>query len=164
MASNLVFLACGGTFEKVYLPQSGQLGFDQSRLSDWLNTCRIAQSWRTETLMLIDSLDMAQEHRLKIAHHIQGLPETKLIVVHGTDTMVETAKTIMQHRRADQTVVLTGAMIPAALENSDAIFNLGLATAAAQTKTPGVYIAMSGQVWPADRVQKNKALGVFESI
>jgi len=172
MASQLVFLSCGGTIEKIYLPGSGQLGFDQSRLSDWLEFCRIAQSWRAETLMLIDSLDMTQDHRQKIAQHIQTLAESKIILIHGTDTMVETAKAIMQHQKAsqnlnqktNQTVVLTGAMVPAAFHNSDAMFNLGLATAAAQTKPPGVYIAMSGQVWPADQVQKNKALGVFEHL
>ncbi|MBU3724567.1 MAG: asparaginase [Burkholderiaceae bacterium] len=159
----LVFLSCGGTIEKIYLAESGQLGFDRSRISDWLKTCRIAQPWRAETLMLIDSLEMNDTHRLELAKKIAATAETRIVVIHGTDTMVESAKVVMTHRQPHQTVVFTGAMVPASLETSDAFFNLGLATGAAQQSDPGVYIAMSGEIFAADRVRKNRDKGIFES-
>ncbi len=159
----LVFLSCGGTFEKVYFPEKGVLGFDHSRISQWAKTCRIAQPWRAETVMLIDSLEMNQAHRDQLAEKIEGAAEDRIVVVHGTDTMVESAKTAMLRCRNTQVVVFTGAMVPASQEGSDALFNLGMAAAAAQILNPGVYIAMSGQVFPAGGVRKNRDQGVFES-
>lgn len=158
----LVFISCGGTIEKIYFPDSGHLGFDRSRISEWAKTCRIAQPYRTETLLLIDSLDMTQDHREMLANRIASLPESQIVVLHGTDTMVESAKEVMLRRKEHQVIVFTGAMVPAGQENSDAMFNLGLATAAAQTLDPGVYIAMSGQIFRANQARKNKSLGVFE--
>jgi L-asparaginase len=160
----LVFLSCGGTIEKIYFPDSGKLGFDRSRISDWAKICRIAQPHRTETLMLIDSLEMTQAHRESLASHIAGLEESQIVVLHGTDTMVESAKEVMLRRKEHQIVVFTGAMVPAGQEKSDAFFNLGLATGAAQALAPGVYIAMSGQIFPADQTTKNTSLGVFERL
>jgi L-asparaginase len=159
----LVFLSCGGTIEKIYFPDSGELGFDRSRISDWAKTCRIAQPYRTETLMLIDSLDMTQEHRENLANRIASLPESQIVVLHGTDTMVDSAKEVMLRRKEHHVVVFTGAMVPASQEHSDALFNLGLATAAVQTLDPGVYIAMSGKIFPADQATKNTSLGLFQS-
>ena len=163
-AEPLVFLSCGGTIEKIYIADSGQLGFDRSRISDWLKACRIAQPWRAETVMLIDSLEMNEAHRQQLAEKIAATAESKIVVIHGTDTMVESAKAVMARRAAHQTVVFTGAMVPASLENSDALYNLGLATAAVQQSDPGVYIAMSGAVFAADSVRKNRDKGIFESI
>lgn len=160
----LVFISCGGTIEKIYFPDSGLLGFDHSRVSDWVKTCRITQPHRIESLMLVDSLDMTDDHRRQLAEKIANTPEQQIVILHGTDTMVESAKAVMLQRKDDQVVVFTGAMVPASQQASDALFNLGLATAAAQTLSPGVYIAMSGQVFQADSVRKNKVLGVFEKI
>lgn len=163
MAHDLVLLSAGGTFEKVYLSQTGTLGFDRSRLPDWAQSCRLAQPWRADTLMLIDSLEMTDAHRRQIADQIASLEATRVVLVHGTDTMTETAKAIMLRRKEDQVIVLTGAMVPASAAGSDALFNLGMAVAATQTLDAGVYIAMSGQIWPADQVKKNREKGVFET-
>lgn len=162
--TSLVFLSCGGTFEKVYFPEQGVLGFDRSRISEWAQTCRIAQPWRAETVMLIDSLEMNQAHRNQLADKIAATPEDRIVVIHGTDTMVESAKTTMLRCRASQVIVFTGAMVPASQEHSDALFNLGMASAAAKLLNPGVYIAMSGQVFSADKARKNRELGVFEPV
>ncbi len=113
--------------------------------------------------MLIDSLEMTDAHREKLANAVAGTQSSQIVILHGTDTMVESANRVMLQRRDDQTIVFTGAMVPASQAQSDAFFNIGLATGAVQTLPPGVYIAMSGQIFPADRVQKNKALGRFES-
>jgi L-asparaginase len=163
-ADAVVFLSCGGTFEKVYFPEKGTLGFDRSRIPEWAKTCRIAQPWRAETVMLIDSLEMNQAHRNQLSEKIAATPENRIVVIHGTDTMVESAKTVLLRRRSAQVIVFTGAMVPASQENSDALFNLGLASAAVQILGPGVYIAMSGQVFPADSVRKNREQGVFEPV
>jgi L-asparaginase len=77
--------------------------------------------------------------------------------------MTESAQTLMLRRKADQVIVFTGAMVPAGLENSDAFFNLGLATSGVQLLSPGVYITMSGRIFAADQAQKNHAEGTFES-
>ena len=160
----LVFLSCGGTIEKIYLAQSGQLGFDRSRISDWLGACRIAQPWRAETVMLIDSLEMTAAHRHQLAEKIAATAERKIVVIHGTETMVGSAKAVRARRGPHQTIVFTGAMVPASLEDSDALFNLGLAAAAVQQCDPGVYIAMSGSIFAADRVRKDREKGVFTAI
>jgi L-asparaginase len=162
-APPLVFLSCGGTIEKIVMPDTGQLGFDRSHLSEWLEQCRLGQPWRSETWMLIDSLDMTASHREALATHIAAMVEQRIVVVHGTDTMVESAAAVMLQRKAHQTVVFTGAMIPVSASASDGLFNLGMATAAAQSLPPGVYIAMSGQVFAADHVRKNRSLARFES-
>lgn len=160
----LVFLSCGGTIEKVYCPITGQLGFDHSRVAQWASQSRVSVPWRTETVMLIDSLDMTDQHRIALAKAIAQLPESRVVVLHGTDTMVDSAKTVMLHRKETQVIVFTGAMIPASLEQSDALFNFGFACAAAQTLPPGTYIAMSGRVFPADQTRKNRSTGFFEPL
>jgi L-asparaginase len=112
--------------------------------------------------MLIDSLDMTDHHRQQLAQKIAQTPESKIVVLHGTDTMAQSAKTVMLHRKEHQTIVFAGAMVPASLEQSDALFNFGFACAAAQFLQAGTYIAMNGKVFPADRAQKNTAAGRFE--
>ncbi|MEN9772346.1 MAG: hypothetical protein RJA58_989 [Pseudomonadota bacterium] len=160
---SLVFLTCGGTIEKIYQPNTGQLTFDQSHISDWVKQFRISQSVSVDVVMLIDSLEMNDSHRKTLARTVANTPGNQIVILHGTDTMVESAKCVMLHCREDQTIVFTGAMVPASQQQSDAFFNIGLATGAVQTLPPGVYIAMSGQIFPANAVQKNKSLGRFES-
>ena len=160
----IVFLSCGGTIEKIYLPDSGKLSFDHSRMSEWAGLCRIAQPWRAETVMLIDSLEMTEADREQVARRVAETPESHVVILHGTDTMVQTANRVAHRRQNHQTVVFTGAMIPISQPDSDGLFNLGLATAAVQLLDPGVYIAMSGQIFAADQVQKNSEKGVFESL
>lgn len=162
--SSLVFLSCGGTIEKIVLPDHGQLGFDRSRVAEWATSCRIAQRWRAETILLIDSLEMSDADRDTVALRVKNTPESQVVILHGTDTMVQTAATVAQHCRPQQTIVLTGAMIPVSQSNSDGLFNLGMATAAVQLLEPGVYIAMSGQIFPADAVEKNHQKSVFERL
>ena len=158
----LVFLSCGGTIEKIYLPEAGRLGFDRSRVADWAERCRITAPWRAETVMLIDSLEMVDHDRQQLAQKIAQTPESKIVVLHGTDTMAESARTTMLHRKEHQTIVFTGAMIPASLGQSDALFNFGFACAAVQFLQAGTFIAMNGKVLPADRAHKNTAAGRFE--
>jgi L-asparaginase len=160
----LVFLRCGGTFEKTYSATEGALNFEGANLERWIRPCRIAPKPRIETVMLIDSLEMNDSHRQQLADAIASAAENQIVVIHGTDTMTKSALYITPTKRVEQVVVFTGAMVPAALCDSDASFNLGLATAAAQLLPPGVYVAMSGQIFEASRTQKNPVLQQFEHL
>jgi L-asparaginase len=115
------------------------------------------------TVMLVDSLDMSEADRELIAENCLQAPESRIVITHGTDTMVETAR-VVASRVTGKTVVLTGAMVPYAFGSSDGLFNLGSALSFAQALPPGVYVAMNGRYFPWDRVQKNRKTGVFEEI
>ena len=161
-------LACGGTFDKRYNPISGELAFTESQLGDILVRARITLPAVVETVMLMDSLDMKEPDRERILAACRAAPESSLVIVHGTDTMPDTARVLGPHFTASsnpdakKTIVLTGAMVPYAITQSDALFNLGFACACAQTLAPGVWIAMNGRVFAWDTVRKNRAAGVFE--
>src|SRR5262249_54513969 len=129
-----------------------------------LGRCRIDVSIRT--LMMIDSLDMKDADRALIVEQCRQAPESRLVITHGTDTMVETATELANALpvSAGKTVVLTGAMIPYAFGSSDGLFNLGSALSFVQALPPGVYLAMNGQYFEWNRVRKNRETGVFEAI
>ena len=156
-------LVTGGTIDKVYNELAGKLTFDDSRLDEMLERSRSTVGINTEVLFLKDSLDMNDEDRSLILSKCLECSEDKVMVTHGTDTMVETAQ-LLGNKIKDKTIVLFGSMIPYSINNSDALFNLGAALSAVQNKTNGVYIAMNGQVFDFDKVEKNKALGIFENI
>lgn len=113
--------------------------------------------------MMIDSLDMVDQHRLQVLAACRAAPEPALVVVHGTDTMVETAR-VLGAAQLPKTIVLTGAMVPYALADSDAHFNLGAAVAFARSLVPGVWVAMNGVAHPWLNVRKNRERGVFEPL
>ena len=170
-------LACGGTFDKRYNPITGELGFAGTQVSEILARARITLPTVVDALMQIDSLDMQPADRDRILAACRAAPETAQVVVHGTDTMPDTAHVLGPHfgastevdapsdRRLDapKTIVLTGAMVPYSIGKSDALFNLGFACACAQTLRPGVWIAMNGRVFGWQSVRKNRDDGVFEA-
>ena len=159
---NIKVFTCGGTFEKVYNPISGELSFQDSCLPNIIRRSRITLKVDFEELFFKDSLDMDNEDRLMIAHKIKIEPIKNIVVIHGTDTMVQTARTIKEHASQDKVVVVTGAMVPFAIKESDAMFNFGGAFIAAQTLEPGIWISMNGHIFRSDDVEKNKRKGVFE--
>lgn len=160
---SLRILATGGTFDKHYDELTGTLGFAQSHLPAVIARCRMTIPVALEVLPLLDSLDMQDADRARVLAACSAAPEAAIVIVHGTDTMRETAAVLGAAALA-RTVVLTGAMIPYAIANSDALFNLGCATTAAQTLPHGVYVAMNGQVFSWDNVTKNRAAGVFQAL
>jgi L-asparaginase len=155
-------MAVGGTFDKRYNPLDGSLGFGDSHIPQLLADARLNQAVRFEVVMQIDSLDMQDAHREQLLRRCQTVAETRLLLVHGTDTMTDSAR-VLALGQLNKVVVLTGAMVPYALEQSDATFNLGFALGAMACLSNGVYIAMGGQVFSWDQVLKNKALGRFQS-
>ena len=156
-------LVTGGTIDKVYNELTGELTFGTSNLDEMLERSRSTVGINTEVLFLKDSLDMNDEDRGLILSKCLECSEDRVMITHGTDTMVETAQ-FLGNKIKDKTIVLFGSMVPYSINNSDALFNLGAALSAVQNKTNGVYIAMNGQVFDFDKVEKNKALGIFENI
>ena len=154
-------LVTGGTIDKEYDPLTGELTFPKSHLSNMLNQVRCKVNYVLEEVMLIDSLQMRSEDREEILKKCIDCLENKIIVTHGTDTMVETARVLGKNVKG-KTVVLVGAIIPYAFGSSDALFNLGCAFSAAQTLQQGVYITMNGRIFTWDNVRKNKESGEFE--
>lgn len=151
----------GGTFDKEYDEIHGQLFFKQSHVPEMLTLGRAKLDVTVQTLMMIDSLEMTDAHRAAIVKVCRQAPEQRLVVTHGTDTMDRTARVLAAVLKS-KTVVLTGAMVPYKFGSSDGLFNLGSALAFVQTLPPGVYVAMNGRCFPAHRVRKNRAAGVFE--
>jgi len=153
----------GGTFDKEYDEIRGRLYFADTHLVDMLEMGRCRLDVEVRTLMMVDSLDMGESDRELIARQCREVAEDQIVITHGTDTMVDTARTIAE---ADlgKSVVLTGAMIPIAFGSSDGLFNLGGALTAVQILPPGVYITMNGRVLDWDKVRKNRDTGVFEEI
>lgn len=153
----------GGTFDKEYDEIHGRLFFKDTHVPEMLRLGRSRVEVVITPLMMIDSLEMTLEDRERIREAIRVCPEGRVVVTHGTDTMVETAGVVAAGLEG-RTVVLTGAMIPYKFGSSDGLFNLGSALSFAQVLPPGVYVAMNGMVFPHDRVRKNRATGVFEII
>ena len=160
---SLRIIATGGTFDKHYDELTGTLGFSDSHLPAVLARTRMTIPVQLETLPLLDSLDMQDADRQRVLASCRAAPEKAIVIIHGTDTMRETAGVLGEAGLA-QTIVLTGAMIPYEIANSDALFNLGFASGVAQTLPPGVYVAMNGQVFAWDKVTKNRAAGVFQPL
>jgi len=156
----------GGTFDKEYDELTGALEFKDTHLPEMLRLGRSRIDVSVRTLMMIDSLDMSDADRALIVEQCRQATESRIVVTHGTDTMVETAAALAAALppESGKTIVLTGAMIPYAFGSSDGLFNLGSALSFAQTLPAGVYLAMNGRYFVWDRVRKNKETGVFESI
>jgi len=156
-------LITGGTFDKEYDELHGRLFFKDTHVQEMLRLGRCHLDLAVQTVLMVDSLDMTGAERQGILAACRQAPETRIVVTHGTDTMVETAD-VLAAGLSGKTVVLTGAMVPYAFGSSDGLFNLGSALSFCQVLPAGVYIAMNGRYFPAGRVRKNTALGVFEEI
>jgi L-asparaginase len=159
----LRIIATGGTFDKHYNELNGTLGFADSHLPAAIARARITVPVELELLPLLDSLDMQDADRQRVLASCTAAPERAIVIVHGTDTMKETAA-VLGPAALDKTIVFTGAMIPYEIDNSDAFFNMGFACGVAQVLPAGVYVAMNGRIFAWDNVQKNRAAGVFQPV
>ena len=158
---SLRIIITGGTFDKRYDELKGVLTFKDSHLPDIIRQVRVTVPTELEINQLVDSLDMGDENRLSILEACRRAAESRILITHGTDRMVETAK-VLGAAALGKTIVLTGAMVPYSVSSSDSLFNLGCAFAAVQLLAPGVYVVMNGRVFSWDRVRKNYDRGVFE--
>ena len=149
----------GGTIDKVYFDALSEYQIGATALPDILSENNVFVPHRVTQLMRKDSLELNDADRRAIHDAVAASDADKILVTHGTDTMVETARVLSDI--AGKTIVLTGAMQPASLRNSDAEFNVGFALAAVQTLPPGVYIAMNGEVFDPAKVHKDRSAHRF---
>jgi L-asparaginase len=153
----------GGTFDKEYDEIHGRLFFKDTHVAEMLSLGRSRVPVSIRTLMMVDSLEMTDADRDLIVSNCRQCEESRIVITHGTDTMVETAAAIAA-AELGKTIVLTGAMIPYAFGSSDGLFNLGSALSFAQVLPAGVYLAMNGTAFKWDRVRKDKRTGHFEAV
>lgn len=158
----ILVLTTGGTIDKAYFDALSEYQIVDSGIPALLAQARVALPFRVMELMRKDSLELTDADRALIAAAVRAAPESRVVITHGTDTMTETARTLADI--PGKTVVLTGALSPARFAETDAPFNLGMAFATAQTAAPGVWIAMSGQVFNGLAVRKDRAAGKFVAI
>lgn len=155
----------GGTFDKDYNFITGELYFKDTHLKEMFTRGRCTLDVDLKTLMMVDSLEMTEEDRDILIHNCRKSKHKQILITHGTDRMVMTAKKLAAAAITDKTIVLTGAMIPYAFgTSSDGFFNLGSALAFAQTLAPGVYVVMNGRYFDWSNVRKNRQTGNFEEL
>lgn len=156
-------IVTGGTIDKQYNKLNGSLEFCDTRIFKMLELGRCRVDVVGEVLLKKDSLEMMDEDRQLILSRCLACDEKHIVITHGTDTMVKTA-TVLGQNIGDKTIVLSGAMIPFMVQESDALFNLGSALAVVQCLSPGVYVVMNGKVFCWDNVVKNLQEGAFEAL
>lgn len=155
----------GGTFDKEYNFITGELYFKDTHLALMFERGRCTLDLDIKTLMMIDSLEMTDADRDIIVHNCKSTKTNRILITHGTDTMVNTAQRLSDAKIKGKTIILTGAMIPYAFGNSsDGFFNIGSSLGFVQTLNPGVYISMNGRYFDWDNVKKNRQTGFFENI
>ena len=153
----------GGTFDKEYNELNGELYFKNTHLHEMLELGRSQLNVEIETIMMKDSLEISKNNRNTIVQKCLDSDEKQILITHGTDTMVETAK-FLAEKITTKTIILTGAMIPYKFGSSDGLFNLGSALSFLQSLPKGIYIAMNGNIFNWNNVKKNKKLGLFQPL
>ena len=152
----------GGTIDKVYFDELNTYEVGEPQVQKILSEANVNFEYTIESLFNKDSLDMTEEDRHIIIQKIQDDDNEKIIITHGTDTMIETAMALQSIK--NKTIVMTGAMQPARFKSSDAEFNIGCAISAVQTLRPGIYIVMNGCIYDPLHVKKNRERNRFEEI
>ncbi len=156
-------LITGGTIDCERIESKDKYIFEKTHLPEMLKQGKCRFDIESQVLMMKDSIYMTDEDREKILQSCKDCKQDKIIITHGTDTMVETAQVLGKNIR-NKTIVLLGAMIPYNQKNSDALFNLGYAVSAVQSLPKGIYITMNGKIFSWNNVRKNKELGLFETL
>ena len=156
------FVTTGGTIDKIYFDALSRFEVGDSPIAAILAEGLAHIDYDVYSMFRKDSLELTDKDRQALGEYIAGEDAAHFVISHGTDSMVETAKTLADI--PDKRMVLTGSLSPARFKTTDAIFNVGMAVAAVQLVPPGAYIAMNGQVFAADRVKKNRAANRFEEI
>ncbi|SIQ55162.1 asparaginase domain-containing protein [Solilutibacter tolerans] len=158
---DLLIVTTGGTIDKVYFDAKSDYQVGEPQIGKILDDLGVAFRFHVIPLLRKDSLFINDDDRVLMRATIAAQNERCVLVTHGTDSMVETAKVLAEIK--DKTIVLTGALNPARFEGSDAEFNIGCAVGAVQSLPPGVYIAMNGRIWDPEKVRKNVEANRFEA-
>ncbi|HET7360195.1 MAG TPA: asparaginase domain-containing protein [Rhodanobacteraceae bacterium] len=158
---HLTIVTTGGTIDKIYFDAKSDYQIGAPQIGDILTQLGVAFAFDIVPLLRKDSLDMDEADRRLVRDTIAAQPHRHILVTHGTDSMVETARSLQDIQ--GKVIVLTGALNPARFQGSDAVFNIGCAVGAVQTLADGVWIAMNGRVWDPRQVRKNRDANRFES-
>lgn len=153
-------IATGGTIDKIYFDAKSAFQVGDPTAPVVLEEANITVEYEVQSLLRKDSLEMTDGDRALIRHAVEASSQTQIIITHGTDTMLATARAL--GGIPGKTIVLTGSMQPARLRFTDAIFNIGFALAAVQLLPAGVYIGMNGRVFDPWRSRKNVQINRFE--
>jgi L-asparaginase len=160
---SIKLILTGGTIDKHYNESNGEMNFAETHMPELLKLGRNRADIELEQVMLLDSLEMTDADRQTILESCKNSSQDKILITHGTDTIVKTAL-VLGNAKIDKTIVLIGAMIPFVFKHSDAVFNMGFALGAVQCLPQGVYVAMNGKVFDWDAVTKNREQGIFEAL
>ena len=156
----LAILTTGGTIDNVYFDAASEFQVGEPVVEALLEKMNVGFEVALYQLMRIDSLDMTDQHRALIRQAVESCDAEHILITHGTDGMVETAKGLKEI--GEKKIILTGALQPAAFSENDAVFNIGCAIGALQIVSSGVYIAMNGQIFDSSKVVKNRLKNRFE--
>ena len=157
----VLVLTTGGTIDKIYFDAMSRFEVGHPQIADILDDVNVQVDYRVKSLFMKDSLDITAEDRALVREQVELAAEDHILITHGTDTMVDTAKVLTGV--TEKAIVLVGSLSPSRFKGSDAEFNVGFALAAVQLLPPGVYIAMNGLVFRHDEVHKNRAENRFEA-
>lgn len=157
---NIRIFTTGGTFDKIYFDARSEFHIGEPTAAALLAEANVNFDYEIESLLKKDSLEIDASDRELIRRAVLDVDNDMVLITHGTDTMVETARSLLDID--SKTIVLFGAMQPARMRYSDAMYNLGFACAAVQLLPRGVHLAMNGQVFDPRQVTKNRELGRFE--
>jgi len=152
----------GGTIDKIYFDAKSDYEIGEPQIVELLRDANLTIAYQVTSLLRKDSLELTDEDRQMIRVAVEKSVAQKIVITHGTDTMIKTGKAL--EGVVGKTIVLTGAMQPARFRFTDAIYNVASAITAAQTLPPGIYIAMNGQIFDPQNARKNVELNRFESI
>ncbi len=152
----------GGTIDKVYFDRKSKFEVGEPKIGELLQESNVNFEYEISSVLRKDSLNMTDQDRQMIFDTIASDKHPYIVVTHGTDTIIQTAKKL--NTIPGKVIVLTGAIVPARFKSSDASFNIGCAVAAVQILTPGVYIAMDGRIFDPNRVRKNPGKNWFETV
>ena len=160
---SIKILTTGGTIDKIYFDQKSAFEVGEPQIGDVLKEANVTIDFEVVSLLRKDSLELTDADRQSIRAAVaEDERHSRFIITHGTDTMTETARALLD--LPTKTIVLTGAMQPARFRTTDAIFNIGCAVSAVQLLPPGVYIAMNGRIFDPLHARKNAGLHRFEDI
>lgn len=152
----------GGTFDKIYFDALSEFRIGDPVVGDLLAEANVSFDYDIESLMKKDSLEITDADRELIREAVVNVDNRMVLITHGTDTMVDTALKLFDI--PDKSIVLFGAMQPARMRFSDAMYNLGVASAAVQLLPDGVRLAMNGCIFDPRQVSKNRSRGRFEPL
>jgi L-asparaginase len=158
---NIQLFTTGGTFDKVYYGALSEFQIGEPMAGEILREAGVTFAFKVESLLKKDSLELTDEDRELIRAKVAACPAKHILISHGTDTMNLSAEALQEI--SGKVIIFTGVMQPARMRSSDAPSNLGVAIGALQYLPEGIYVAMSGHIFEAGKVKKNRAAGCFEN-